>query len=71
MRSVAHPPPIATEDCGYRSSSGPGRITHAGMTPPSMRENMQVVARILMEDDDATEDQLDYKSVGDALLIGV
>lgn len=36
-----------------------------------MRENMQVVARILMEDDDATKDQLDYKSVGDALLIGV
>lgn len=36
-----------------------------------MRENMQVVARIPMEDYDATEDQLDYKSVGDALLIGV
>lgn len=40
-------------------------------TTPSMRESMQVVARILMEDYDATEDQLDYKSVGDALLIGV
>ena len=41
------------------------------MSPPSMRESMQVVARILMEDDDTTEDQLDDKSVGDALLIGV
>jgi len=31
-----------------------------------MRENMQVVAHIPMEDDDATKGQLDDKSVRDA-----
>ena len=71
MRSVAHPPPSQLKAAVTVLHQGPGRIAHAGMSPPSMRESMQVVVRILMEDDDATEDQLDYKSVGDALLIGV
>lgn len=40
-------------------------------TTTSMRESMKIVARTLIEEYDATEDQLDYKSVGDALLVSV
>lgn len=42
-----------------------------GCHHPACVRACRVVARILMEDDDTTEDQLDYKSVGDAPLIGV
>lgn len=62
----------ATEDCSYpffiRTQKDRDWWDD---TTPSMRENMKIVARTLIEEYDATEDQLDYKSVGDALLIGV
>jgi len=62
----------ATEDCSYpffiRTQKDRDWWDD---TTPSMRENMKIVARTLIEEYDATEDQLDYKSVGDALLVSV
>ncbi|MEA5640410.1 hypothetical protein [Cutibacterium granulosum] len=62
----------ATEDCSYpffiRTQKDRDWWDD---TTTSMRESMKIVARTLIEEYDATEDQLDYKSVGDALLIGV
>lgn len=62
---------IATEDYSYLFFIRTQKDRDWWDDTTSMRESMKIVARTLIEEYDATEDQLDYKSVGDALLVSV